>query len=389
MHSLRKSGQLAFETPRYAYLLGNGSRRAFSLSSPRFRGALPVFREPSSPNLSQLLANFNSKVLLPAHLTKQQQKLVYSQESRAKLEAEPVEITLGDVTLPLEHLDRNKLPDRTRTYRTIIKESKTPEDWENVLRCLEGLKEASLKITMHTKEHVARVLNQAGMYRILLKGLQRVKQTDLSMKYWLVTRQVLRGLHDRAASTGWDEQETAQAFKMATQVIDLMNMDQHCGLVEEEYDHRGRPEVIAVPTELAAVMAERHGGDIEEVKKLCKRLVAALEQTNYMETLDKISKLPQQEPAEKKSQQSAFVGDYVYKLMSQIWVWNALSTSRRVLGADMPKADVALGFEQRTEAVLNEGIDNLDKLLTYNGERLEFKLAGYIQSALEQCKAPA
>ncbi|CAE7185744.1 hypothetical protein PTTW11_06854 [Pyrenophora teres f. teres] len=389
MHSIRKSGQLALQTPRYACLFANGSRRAFSLTSLRFRGALPVFLEPSSPRLSTLLATFNSKILLPANLTKEQQKLVYSEESRAKLEAEPVEITLGDVTLPLEHLDRNKLPNRGGMYRLIINSSRTPEDWQNVLRCLEGFNESSIKITVHTKEHVIRAMNKAGMYHVVLKGLQRVKQSGLSMQHWALTRQVLRGLHDRAARTGWDKEETAQALKTAHQVTTLMHNEDHCGRTAPESDHRGRPEVIAVPTELAAIMAERHGGDIEEVKTLCRRLVAALEQTKYMTTLDEISKLSQQAPADKKLKQSAFVGDFVYKLLAQLWVWNALSTSRRVLGADMPMADTALSFEQRTEAVLNEGIANLDKLLTYDGQRMELKMEGYIKSAVEQCKAPA
>lgn len=215
-------------------------------------------------------------------MTKEQEKLVYSQESRAKLEAEPVEITLGDVTLPLEHLDRNRLPGREHLFGKIMSNSKSPEDWENVLRCMEGFEEAGIKKSVHAKESVVRKLNLAGMQHIVLKGLQRVKDTGLSMRVWVVTRQVLRGLHDKAAGSGWDKDETAKAFKMAKQVVELMEHDQHCGREPLQYDHRGRPEVIALPTELAAVMAERHGGDIEEVKTMCRRLVAALEQSDYM-----------------------------------------------------------------------------------------------------------
>ena len=102
------------------------------------------------------------------------------------------------------------------------------------------------------------------------------------MRVWAVTCQVLRGLHEKAAGSGWDKDETAKALKMAKQVVELMEHELHCGHGTPQSDFRGRPEVIALPTELAAVMAERHGGDIEEVKTMCRRLVAALEQSDYM-----------------------------------------------------------------------------------------------------------
>jgi hypothetical protein len=47
-------------------------------------------------------------------------------------------------------------------------------------------------------------------------------------------------------------------------------------------DWRGKPEVIAVPTELAAKLAERHEGDVAEVKALAGRLLGALKQDDYM-----------------------------------------------------------------------------------------------------------
>ena len=83
------------------------------------------------------------------------------------------------------------------------------------------------------------------------------------------------------------------------------------------------------------------------------------------------------------------MGDFIYKLLSQLMLWNALSTSRRVLGSDVPMADTALRFEQRAEAVLSEGIESLDKLLMRDGKRLELAMEGYIKPAVEQCRVPA
>jgi hypothetical protein len=246
-------------------------------------GALPVFLESSTPQLRTLLSDFNSKILLPQHLTKEQQKLVYREENKAKLEAEPVDITLGDVTLALEHLDRNRLPSRWHTFRDVIAQSETREDWENVVRMLEGFENAGIKISTDKKALVVRRLNIQGMHHILLKALQRVKATGLRMREWSILKQVLRAPYDKAALADWDEEETAKALRFAKQVSELLEDEEHCGWQDNEHDFRGKPAVIAVPTALAARLAHHHSsGDLEEVKTLAGRLMAAMKQEdNY------------------------------------------------------------------------------------------------------------
>ena len=219
-------------------------------------------------------------------MTKEQRKLVYSKESRAKLEAEPVEITLGDVTLPLEHLDRNRLPNTFKTFRGIVAESETKEDWENVVRCLEGFEEAGIKVESAWQELVVRKLNLADMHHLVLKMLQRSKATGVKLSNLGVLQQVLRSVHDKAALSDWAEEETAKTYKQAKQIVELMDNEEHHKVQNRkdqptEGDWRGRPSVVALPTELAAVLAEQHGGDMEQVKKLSNRLVNALKQSDY------------------------------------------------------------------------------------------------------------
>jgi len=266
----------------------------------RTSGALPNFLPPSSPELSKLLSTFNSQILLPEHLTKEQQKLVYSQESRAKLEAEPIEITLGEVTLPLEHLDRNRLPNRYKRLREICNQSETKEDWENVVRCLEGFQEAGIKVHWQWQELVIRKLNLAGMQHLVLKALQRAKETGVKLSNYGVLRAVLRTVHDKAALADWAQDDTIKAHKLAKQVVELMEDEEHYvgkrpvkprGKPDKfaEGDYRGRPSVVALPTEMAAVLADRYGGDKEEVKKLSSRLVHALQQSGYTVHLPPLS----------------------------------------------------------------------------------------------------
>jgi hypothetical protein len=336
------------------------------------RGALPNFLPPSKPELSELLSKFNAKVLLPAHLTKEQQKLVYKEESRAKLEAEPVEITLGEVTIPLEHLDRNRLPNRFKTFRKIIAESETKEDWENVVRCLEGFEEAGIKVPSAWQELAIRKLNLAGMHHLILKILQRPKETGVRLSNLTVLRQVLRSIHDKATLADWAEDETAKAYKLAKQVVELMDDEEHHksqkrDLKDREVvrgDWRGRPAVVALPTEMAAMLAQRYGGDKEEVKKLSARLVNALKQSAYMTSLDLTSQRSGVTSAAhvNVTKQLTFLQEYSYDLLEVLIVWNALKASRKVLGAEMPMTEEAQKFEARANEVLMQGLGSLENM---------------------------
>lgn len=48
--------------------------------------------------------------------------------------------------------------------------------------------------------------------------------------------------------------------------------------------------------------------------------------------------------------------------MPLIYIWHALKTARKVLGADMPSAPEAEEYELKVEQVLNEGLKQLAAL---------------------------
>ncbi|KAI4671250.1 uncharacterized protein J4E88_009283 [Alternaria novae-zelandiae] len=366
----------------------------------RTSGALPNFLPPSSPELSKLLSTFNSQILLPEHLTKEQQKLVYSQESRAKLEAEPIEITLGEVTLPLEHLDRNRLPNRYKRLREICNQSETKEDWENVVRCLEGFQEAGIKVHWQWQELVIRKLNLAGMQHLVLKALQRAKETGVKLNNYGVLRAVLRTVHDKAALADWAQDDTIRAHKLAKQVVELMEDEEHYvgkrprgvkprGKPDKfaEGDYRGRPSVVALPTEMAAVLADRYGGDKEEVKKLSSRLIHALQQSGYTTSLDAISRNSDARATDfvNVTKLLEHITDHCYELLEVLIIWNALKTSRKVLGAEMPMSEEAQTFETRTKLVLIEGVRSLDDMSkNKEGKPLIPAYVRYIKDTVEK-----
>lgn len=72
---------------------------------------------------------------------------MYKFENRPHLEAGLIEITLGEITLPLEQIDRNRdQPTRWYVIREVINNRKSNEDWENVVRMMEGFYDASIKL---------------------------------------------------------------------------------------------------------------------------------------------------------------------------------------------------------------------------------------------------
>lgn len=193
---------------------------------------------------------------------------------------------MGDVTLPLEHLDRHRLPNRWQTFCAILKESKTEQDCENVVRMLEGFHNAGIKLYPNWKNMAIRILISKGSLHVVLKGLQRAKSTNLTLQDNRLLGHVLRGIHDKAEMSDWDKEDTVKALRMAKQVTELLEEPEHHspfvrGNRVIESDHRGDPAVIALPTELAALLAERYDGDMEEVKRFAGRLVSALKQTQY------------------------------------------------------------------------------------------------------------
>jgi len=275
MYSVRSSWSAALHDNNAIRLVANGSRRAFSRSAVSHKRALPVFLEASSPQLSSLLTTTNAKVLLPRHFTKEQAQLVFKPANRARIEAEPLEITIGDVTLTLEHIDVNKdIPSYKAVFRDVIRSSKSPEDWENVLRLMEGFRNAGIPLKIDMKENVVRSLSKAGMSHLILKALQRPEHTGLTMTEWGTVRQILIAVRHKATQADWEKEDLKKALKMAELVVEMMEKKPH---QTKQDDFRMHPVVVALPLEMASELAYRHDGEIEKVKKYAARLMGVLQ----------------------------------------------------------------------------------------------------------------
>ncbi|KAF2727843.1 hypothetical protein EJ04DRAFT_450542, partial [Polyplosphaeria fusca] len=298
-------------------------------------------------------------ILLPLHLTPDQKKLIYDKENIGRLEAEPIDITLGNVTLTLEHLDITKdIPNRWATVRAIINSSSTRQDWENVVRMMEGFKQAGVRLRPDWQEKIIRRLNLAGMQHLVLRAVQQSSRTGLQLKTGGLVHVVLRGQHMRAAGAEWSEEETRKALSAAEQIIELLENREHLGgTALTPGDLRSSPFVIAYPAELAAVRAKRHTKERDEDGKVLRytsRLMDALTQDEFMSTTlqSELAALD----LETSNAQGYWFRRVPFHVERQVWkfipVLNALQTSRQVLGQKMPRAREAV----KVIAEIKEGL---------------------------------
>lgn len=79
------------------------------------------------------------------------------------------------------------------------------------------------------------------------------------------------------------------------------------------------------------------------------------------------------------------ITDHCYELLEVLIVWNALKTSRKVLGAEMPMSEEAQTFETRTKLVLIEGVRSLDDMSkNKEGKPLMPAYVRYIKDTVEK-----
>lgn len=242
-------------------------------------GSLPRFLPSSSSKLEGLLADLNTYILLPCHLTDEQRKLVFKPENKAKLEQEPIEVTLGELTFPLTHIDvMRDVPPYRMNFHQISKYSRTPEDWENMIRVLEGYENAPrIALPQMAISKLLRRMVMADMQHLMLKIIQRPKETGVRLRNREYIRLFVRGIREIAWESGWEKEQLKRALSMAEQFVELLDNDEHLGNPGEgQQDYRGNPDIVALPLEMAAELASRYECNLDEVKKYAPRFMASL-----------------------------------------------------------------------------------------------------------------
>lgn len=260
---------------------------------------------------------------------------------------------------------------------------------------LEGFHDANKTVRHDWQIQAINTLLHQGKHHLVLKALQRVKSTGLSLKNYEILQRVLRAMVILASNTDSEKEQITKALKMTQQVIALLETQEHTGEAARgemisEQDHRGKAFVIAVPTKLTAILAEKHDGPVNELEKLVRRLLSATKQDDYNVSfviiissrlstiLTHIQKLLESITSQSSQTEEDFRNGVrqmsaCTRLAAQLYdvqqVVHAISLSKKVLGTNMPLAEDVQQFESKTLPVLEDGIAAADRLRHRGGEK--------------------
>lgn len=258
-----------------------GCRRTFTNTARcQKHGAVPAFSETSSPELDGILATFRNKVFLPAHLSKQQQDLIYKKKNQRLLSVEPVTARISGEDFQLEHIDKVKdLPNTRRAFFEAVDLMKEKRDWDQIPNLLQGLKNAGTNLKPHFLLILIRKAAVVGRMDVMIECARRVDATGFRLNDPELVAALMWGIQCKAITSEFEAKETKKALAWAEMLLVIMEEDRHAGRrVILESDPRRRLEVVGAPLQLAAVRAAKHLNLKDEhgmVQKYAERAVAA------------------------------------------------------------------------------------------------------------------
>jgi hypothetical protein len=223
--------------------------------------------ETSSTELNDLLSEIRQKIMLPSHLSKKHQKLIYKKKYENELLTEPVVAKIANEAFELQHIDKKKDLNHKKAIFTAIGLMKEKKDWANLPNLLAGMKLAGVNTNkLPMKNRILSLASKAGRHEVILECLWRVEDTGMQLKEPEFAINVMSAIQQRALNTDWHEHELAKALKWAELVLVMMEEPKHAGSrILAEDDPRLQPQVIGILLELASVKAVRYleGRDVD------------------------------------------------------------------------------------------------------------------------------
>lgn len=254
----------------------------------QLQGGLPVFGETSSAELDAVLSDLRYQIFLPnGYLNKSQHKLVFREEFRSQLENQPVKVTIGSEDIELKHFDQYNLPNTwhlTSRILELLGQSSKVQDWYNVVpNLMYGFQHVGFGMSPAKMEKLIRIANNTGMQEVVMRCIQQVKDTNLSLKYPGVRYEVLWGIHSHAQDfdeEAWSQKATQRAINWMQQLaVQLEDRVHGGGRLNNTLDPRISPAVIGLLLELNAVAAYRRPNILDarnNVRTYAERLMGVL-----------------------------------------------------------------------------------------------------------------
>lgn len=169
------------------------------------------------------------------------------------------------------------LPSATASLYKAIRLMETAEDFENVPRLLEGLKNARAKLDNLFAEKITKALGQKGQQHVILDCARRGEKTGFDLRNDELVRQILWFFHEKAVKADFEGGETAKALKWSEQLFELLELPENKVTEKGAMVPKAQPLNVGVLLSLAAQSAKNghDGKDADgKVEKYAKQLLA-------------------------------------------------------------------------------------------------------------------
>ncbi|CCU83008.1 hypothetical protein BGHDH14_bgh00271 [Blumeria hordei DH14] len=233
----------------------------------------------ANPELQDLLTRFRENAVLPKHLTKYQQDLVYKKKHQSKLESENVTANIGEEEFILKHIDIKKdIPRLKLLISDVLGLIKNKEDWAVIPNVLHGLKNTGFKIKLPIAEKIVRKAGLAGKQNVTLECLRRTNNTGIDLSDAGLTKNVMFWIYFKASQQDETLESINKTISMAEQLLDMLEDEKFTGkrYLDTSKDYRNLPEILGMMVAIVALRASKFQEGVDrdgKVKKYCTEFV--------------------------------------------------------------------------------------------------------------------
>jgi len=241
---------------------------------------VPSFNSTSRAELDDLLLSWREKVFVPAALQEHHRRLVYKPSRHQTLTNDPgVTVTMDDdEEIKLQPANFYDKPNKRESIRELLHElGSTNEDaaWNNLAPFLTGLRMSKYDLPIYFYEKVTRKACEVGKERIILTCAERAEETGFTLKKKGVARELMLGLHTRAAQHKFTGPELESAARRAEKIVRMLENELHGAerLQQDEEDPRKDALVISVLAEIAAAKALNAEGSVDHAANYATKML--------------------------------------------------------------------------------------------------------------------
>lgn len=214
----------------------------------------------SNSELQQRLEKFREIAVLPRHLAKNQQVLVYNKKYASMLENEKVIARIAGEEFRLKHINVIKDVPRLKMFLyDILPLMKEKEDWRVLPNVLHGLKNTGFKMKLPIAEKIVRTACVNGYQNVILECLRRTKETGMDLCHPNFTKTVLFWICFKAFEQDQSIECVSKSLSMAEQILEMLEDEKYTGSKYKDVSthQRNHPETLGIPLCIAALRASK------------------------------------------------------------------------------------------------------------------------------------